>query len=360
MNLKIDTEFCGLIPPLSAEERQELERSILDNGYHQHDPIIVWDGTIVDGHNRYEICSGKNEDGVMIEFTTAEHDFQDYEEAKRWILRRQLSRRNLSDRARIRLNKRYREMLGERRGRPAKNPTSTIGEPPLEEIPTSLKEFNGSAAGRETTSLIAEKAEVSRAKVVKDDTIESIGDKRLDDGLDDGTFSWDNAYHLALVAKRCGPATYEAAWETEDRIEKENGRVENVRYSTAQLKHLLKLASTGNEDEVTADLIEIVESGQPNPSNGKPIRSVQEAHKVRQKEREPEEDSTDAEKAWKNFTGIMNRLHELAAGVDHAGGIHKILRRQPKQNQRIFVNNYRDLAERALRQVEDFEQSEGR
>lgn len=62
-----------------------------------------------------------------------------------------------------------------------------------------------------------------------------------------------------------------------------------------------------------------------------------------------------AEKAWDNFSTIMMRLHELAAGIDVAGGIHQILRRQPEQNQRIFTSNYRALAERALRQVEEFE-----
>ncbi len=62
-----------------------------------------------------------------------------------------------------------------------------------------------------------------------------------------------------------------------------------------------------------------------------------------------------AEKAWDNFSAIMQRLHELAAGIDVAGGIRQILRHQPEQNQRIFANDYRALLERGLRQVEEFE-----
>ncbi len=67
---------------------------------------------------------------------------------------------------------------------------------------------------------------------------------------------------------------------------------------------------------------------------------------------------TDEEKAWDNFHKLTTKLFQLSAGVEVAGGIHKILRRQPEQNQRIFAKDYRALGERVLRQVEEFEQLE--
>jgi hypothetical protein len=57
--LTVDPEFRSLIPPLSTEELQGLERSILDEGV--RDPVVVWGNTIVDGHNRHDICSGNNQ-----------------------------------------------------------------------------------------------------------------------------------------------------------------------------------------------------------------------------------------------------------------------------------------------------------
>ncbi len=69
---------------------------------------------------------------------------------------------------------------------------------------------------------------------------------------------------------------------------------------------------------------------------------------------------TDAEKAWNNFSKLQQRLYELTGGVDYAGGIHQILRRQPEQNQRIFAERYRALAEQVLRQVEEFERQKQR
>lgn len=51
MELRIDPEFEGKIPPLTTEEFQQLENNILADGV-VINPIIVWDGVIVDGHNR--------------------------------------------------------------------------------------------------------------------------------------------------------------------------------------------------------------------------------------------------------------------------------------------------------------------
>jgi hypothetical protein len=55
--LAIDPEFRRLIPPLGAEERQGLEESLMREGC--RDPLVVWrngDRTLLDGHNRLEIC----------------------------------------------------------------------------------------------------------------------------------------------------------------------------------------------------------------------------------------------------------------------------------------------------------------
>ena len=91
MELRIDPEFEGKIPPLTAEEFQQLENNILADGV-VINPIIVWDGVIVDGHNRYRIVSKHPE----IRFSTCEKTFADRYEAIAWICKNQLGRRNLT------------------------------------------------------------------------------------------------------------------------------------------------------------------------------------------------------------------------------------------------------------------------
>lgn len=88
-NLTIRLDFQNLIPPISREEYDFLEQSILDEGCRE--AIVTWDDIILDGHNRYEICQKHS-----IGFKILEKEFSNEEEAKFWIIRNQLGRRNLS------------------------------------------------------------------------------------------------------------------------------------------------------------------------------------------------------------------------------------------------------------------------
>lgn len=89
VSIAIDSEFQSLIPPLTDDEYQRLERSILTEGVRE--PIITWNGTIIDGHNRYNICE---EHGIK--FKTVEREFASRDAAKIWIIENQFGRRNLS------------------------------------------------------------------------------------------------------------------------------------------------------------------------------------------------------------------------------------------------------------------------
>lgn len=89
----IDSEFQSLIPPLSDDEYEGLEKSLVENGYQDwREPIITWNGTVIDGHNRYRIC-----DEHGIKFRTMEMEFESRDAAKIWIIKNQAKeRRNLS------------------------------------------------------------------------------------------------------------------------------------------------------------------------------------------------------------------------------------------------------------------------
>ena len=103
INLKIDPEFQNQIPPLTDDEYRQLEENILKEGK-LLSPLIVWNNTLVDGHNRYAILQKHPE----ICFSTMPLRFENREEAIAWICRNQLGRRNLSpEQKRYLLGKQY-------------------------------------------------------------------------------------------------------------------------------------------------------------------------------------------------------------------------------------------------------------
>jgi ParB-like chromosome segregation protein Spo0J len=129
--ITINPEFEKLIPPLSKEEFEQLEKNILTEGI--RDPLVVWVRTIdykvdtckycykktdvqpgdgiwecdkcsyglaeieyeqvlIDGHNRYKIAEKHG-----IEFEVFEMEFEEEEDAKEWMIGNQFGRRNLSE-----------------------------------------------------------------------------------------------------------------------------------------------------------------------------------------------------------------------------------------------------------------------
>ena len=107
--LQVDDGFKTLIPPLTEEERKLLEESILKNGCEM--PILVWNDTIVDGHNRYDICRAHS-----VPFATEEKLFESRTEVILWMLRNQLGRRNLNSFQRAEIALRYEAALSEAEG----------------------------------------------------------------------------------------------------------------------------------------------------------------------------------------------------------------------------------------------------
>jgi len=104
IRLNIDDEFRALIPPLTTEELEGLEADIKENGC--RDPLKVWLKSLesglpilLDGHNRYEICERL---GISWSHMPIK-GLADRNEAKIWVIRNQLNRRNLSMFARAEL-----------------------------------------------------------------------------------------------------------------------------------------------------------------------------------------------------------------------------------------------------------------
>jgi DNA modification methylase len=88
--MEILQELESLIPPLSNEEFKQLERNILEEGIRE--PLITWNGILIDGHNRYRIAQEHD-----INYETLEKEFDNIFLVKVWMIYNQFGRRNLSN-----------------------------------------------------------------------------------------------------------------------------------------------------------------------------------------------------------------------------------------------------------------------
>jgi len=91
VSIIIDKEFQAKIPPITDDAFKQLEANILEEGC--RDALVIWSGKdlLLDGHNRYKICSKHD-----LEFDVDEIELEDREEAINWIINNQLGRRNLT------------------------------------------------------------------------------------------------------------------------------------------------------------------------------------------------------------------------------------------------------------------------
>jgi len=123
MDLVVNEELKAYIDPLTSEEYEALERSLLAEGC--RDALVVWGDVLVDGHNRYAICSKHG-----LPFQTVQNTrFQSMEDVHLWMIDQHLGRRSISDFQRGVLALRKREIVAARRGRIEAEATQAATEP---------------------------------------------------------------------------------------------------------------------------------------------------------------------------------------------------------------------------------------
>jgi len=194
--ITIDPEFQALIPPLSAEERAQLEANLLADGC--RDPLVVWRAretdqerdiaatyVLIDGHNRYEICTRNG-----VDFDTQEIDFDSRDDAILWIVRNQFGRRNLSDYVRAQLALRVKPLVEAR--------AKTQQQGGQGGVLLSQKSDEANAPIR-TDDELAKMAGVSRDTIRKVERIESSGSEELKQALGAGELSINLASDLATL-----------------------------------------------------------------------------------------------------------------------------------------------------------------
>jgi hypothetical protein len=111
MHIVVNEELKAYIDPLTPDEYEALERSLLAEGC--RDSLVLWGDVLVDGHNRYGICQKHH-----LPFHTVQNTrFQSMEDVHLWMIEQHLGRRSVSDFQRGVLALRKREILQERRTR---------------------------------------------------------------------------------------------------------------------------------------------------------------------------------------------------------------------------------------------------
>lgn len=106
---QINQEIKNRLWKLNDTEYSNLEQSIIKDGCRES--IILWNNTIIDGHNRYEICKKHH-----IEYKTITKQFDNLTQVLKWVDTNQLSRRNLTDEQRTillgRISKTFKQEIG--------------------------------------------------------------------------------------------------------------------------------------------------------------------------------------------------------------------------------------------------------
>lgn len=198
--MRIDNEFKNLIPALTDEEYKGLEQSILSEGC--RDALVLWGDILVDGHNRYEICTKHG-----IEYKTVQKEFGSRDDVKLWMIGNQLARRNINKYARTTLESVSDEIQSRR---------NAVREKEHERKTTFVKSQKSNLPTFDTTKDIAKKANVgeqtaSRVITINKKIDRAIAEKKkiagqkpeqLKKKLMDGDVSINKAYNAIKLEEK--------------------------------------------------------------------------------------------------------------------------------------------------------------
>ena len=184
--LTIDQEFKALIPPLTTEERELLESSLKSEGC--RDALVVWKdhNILIDGHNRYELCSKSN-----LPYQTIEREFETREDVIVWIARNQMARRNITQFSRDELALAIKEAL-ETKGKLNMSQGLSVSDKP-----------------HNTQAEIAKLANTSTGGIAQSEVIRKKAPKSIKEKARNGDISRDRAYKITNAVDKLPEADRE-------------------------------------------------------------------------------------------------------------------------------------------------------
>jgi hypothetical protein len=195
MNIVVNEELKAYIDPLTPEEHEALERSLLAEGC--RDALVLWGDVLVDGHNRYGICRKHG-----LPFQTVQNPrFKSIEDVHLWMIDQHLGRRSVSNFQRGLLALRKSEILAERRLRAPAEPADAAeiadvapGEAAAASVPSLPP-----AAPLNSRESIAKAARLSSSQVQMIETIQKQAAPELVAAVRSGEISINAAAVVATL-----------------------------------------------------------------------------------------------------------------------------------------------------------------
>ncbi len=184
MNITINEELRSFIDPLTHNEYAALERSLLAEGC--RDALVLWGEVLIDGHNRYEICSKH-----QIEFRTVQNtSFASLDDVMLWMIDNHLARRSVSDYQRGVLALRKKDIFAARVAQRAAEPEAApdADAPKVPESPP----WN-------TREDVAKAARVSSNTISQIERIQKAATPQLVEAVRSGTISINAAANVASL-----------------------------------------------------------------------------------------------------------------------------------------------------------------
>ena len=189
MDIVVNEELKAYIDPLTPDEYESLERSLLAEGC--RDALVLWGDVLVDGHNRYSICQKHG-----LPFQTVQNPrFRSMDDVHLWMIDQHLGRRSVSDFQRGVLALRKREIVAERRARTTTPATADAG--PDEGPPFDVDQ--APPAPMNSREAIARAARLSSSQVVMIEKIQKQAAPELVEAVKAGTISINAAAAVASL-----------------------------------------------------------------------------------------------------------------------------------------------------------------
>ncbi len=184
MNITINEELRSFIDPLTANEHAALERSLLAEGC--RDALVLWGDVLIDGHNRYDICTRHG-----IEFRTVQNTtFNSLDDVMLWVIDNHLARRSVSDYQRGVLALRKKDIVTARIAQRA-------AEPEAQAAPDAAKAPESPPWN--TREDVAKAARVSSNTISQIERIQKAATPQLVEAVRSGTISINAAANVASL-----------------------------------------------------------------------------------------------------------------------------------------------------------------
>ena len=240
---RIDPELKSIMSELAKDEKDTLENSLLQDGY-KGPPIVVWEDTIIDGHNRYELCRKHN-----IPFEVQEMQFDSKDEVIQWMIRAQIGRRNLSKAQRSALVRRFRPIY-EKEAK--QNQIKAGGDKKSEEykrtVTAKLPQANDASKGRNPTTdqKLAELANVSERTFRMCDKVLNSDNEGLKEDMLSGKKSINASYKELQRLEKEGhkmDVPQQVKESASNRVVESNNKEEHISVE----EYLLRIKASGDK-----------------------------------------------------------------------------------------------------------------